>query len=103
MLLAECRAREVGHVNPAIMMTDDEHDRIEVLSSQIVPNGTVESTQQEVEECAGDAESERERKRVARAVAVVSGLLFILSIVLVGVSFTMSANIDNMGKWIYFH
>lgn len=42
--------------------------------------------------------TENERKFVSRAVMVISGVLFLLSLVLVGVSLMMSESIDEMGK-----
>ena len=50
---------------------------------------------------AGREEKERqtkEEKRIARAVMVVAGTLIILSVVLVGVTLSMSDHIDEMGE-----
>lgn len=45
--------------------------------------------------------TEHERKFVSRAVMVISGVLFLLSLALVGVSLTMSNSIDDLGKCSY--
>ena len=43
-------------------------------------------------------QKEIERKRVARVAALVSGILFLVSVTLVAVSLYMSKDIDEIGK-----
>lgn len=81
-----------------------DDDQIEVLSSNLDNSDTV------VTPVLPDESStflnrlkkkERERKFVSRAVVIISGVLFLLSLVLVGVSLMMSRNIDDLGKYVH--
>jgi hypothetical protein len=45
----------------------------------------------------------KQRKRVARAVGVVTFILLLFSVILIGVSLNMSKNIDDMGKGVSCH
>lgn len=82
--------------------TDD--DQIEVLSSNL-DNGDAVVTQVLPDESSTFLKclkkKERERKLVSRAVVIISGVLFLLSVILVGVSLMMSRNIDDLGKWYF--
>ncbi|KAL5009647.1 hypothetical protein ScPMuIL_011952 [Solemya velum] len=77
--------------------TDD--DQIEVLSSNL-DNGDAVVTQVLPDESSIFLKclkkKERERKLVSRAVVIISGVLFLLSVILVGVSLMMSRNIDDL-------
>ncbi|XP_053409049.1 uncharacterized protein LOC123561592 [Mercenaria mercenaria] len=79
--------------------SEDEFDKIEILSSQIetadefflAPIASL--TEKEVDLL---DRKERERKRIARAVALISGILFLVSVALVTVSLYMAKDIDEM-------
>lgn len=81
----------------------DDFDKIEVLSSEIdnsdefflAPISCFEK--QEVDN-QRRKRKEKERKRAARVVALVSGILLLVSVTLVAVSLYMSKDIDEMGK-----
>ncbi|KAK6180633.1 hypothetical protein SNE40_008644 [Patella caerulea] len=85
-------------------MTTAEDDGIEILSCHIEheelvvvePATTVNIslTKSKLE----DDPATRHRKRVARAVAIVSFMLLLFSVVLIGVSLNMSKNIDELGE-----
>ncbi|XP_052806097.1 uncharacterized protein LOC128235322 [Mya arenaria] len=79
--------------------SDDDFDKIEVLSSQIetvdefflVPIANLSEREVEMLD-----RKELERKRIVRAVALVSGILFLVSVALVTVSLFMAKDIDEM-------
>ena len=81
--------------------SDDDFDRIQILSSQVE-----NSDEFFLAPVAGLTKAdvlsldhkETERKRVARVVAFVSGLLFLVSVTLVAVSLYMSKDIDEIGE-----
>ncbi|ESO84292.1 hypothetical protein LOTGIDRAFT_176186 [Lottia gigantea] len=83
-------------------MTTTEDDAIEILSCHIeheelvvepATKVSISVTKSKLE----DDPATRHRKRVARAVAVVSFMLLLFSVVLIGVSLNMSKNIDELG------
>lgn len=86
--------------------SEDEFDKIEILSSQIdtadefflAPIASL--TEKEVDLL---ERKERERKRIARAVALVSGILFLVSVALVTVSLYMAKDIDEMGRFLFLN
>lgn len=79
--------------------SEDDFDKIEILSSQIetadefflAPIASL--TEKEVDLL---ERKERDRKRIARVVALISGILFIVSVALVTVSLYMAKDIDEM-------
>lgn len=80
--------------------SEDEFDKIEILSSSIdttdefflAPIGSFTE-----EEISSFDRKERERKRIARVVAMVSGILFLVSVALVTISLYMAKDIDELG------
>ncbi|KAK7485813.1 hypothetical protein BaRGS_00022913 [Batillaria attramentaria] len=87
-------------------MATAEDDGIEILSCHIEHDDadTDNSTSVSVKIANGDIPDDpvtRQRKRVARAVGIVTFILLLFSIVLIGVSLNMSKNIDEMGKLKY--
>ncbi len=84
-------------------MTTAEDDGIEILSCHIEnDDDVIEHTTVNVSvtnsKALADDPATIQRKRVARAVAVVSFILLLFSVVLIGVSLNMSKNIDDLGK-----
>lgn len=81
--------------------SEDDFDKIQVLSSQIessdefflAPVAGLNKT-----DLLSLDQKEAERKRVARVVALVSGILFLVSVTLVAVSLYMSKDIDEIGE-----
>ncbi|XP_069121274.1 uncharacterized protein [Argopecten irradians] len=78
---------------------DDEHDQIEVLSSQIIylealPRPVVQSAEDKKKEC--EARKEKERKRASRVVAAISVFFLAFCIVLISISFMISGDIDEI-------
>ena len=85
------------------LTSEDDFDKIQVLSSHIESSdefflapvaGLHRSEILTLEQ------KEIERKRVARVVALVSGILFLVSVTLVAVSLYMSKDIDEIGECI---
>lgn len=84
-------------------MATTEDDGIEILSCHIEHDDdtTEHSASVSLKIANGglpDDPVTRQRKRVARAVGIVTFILLLFSIVLIGVSLNMSKNIDEMGK-----
>ena len=85
--------------------SEDDFDKIEVLSTEIdnsdefflAPISSFKEIDQESLE-----RQEKERRRVVRVVALVSGILLLVSVILVAVSLYMSKDIDEMGKPVPF-
>ena len=85
--------------------SEDDFDKIEVLSTEIdnsdefflAPISSFKEIDQESLE-----RQEKERRRVVRVVALVSGILLLVSVILVAVSLYMSKDIDEMGKSVPF-
>ena len=82
---------------------DDEFDKIEVLSSEIDSSdeffvAPISSFEEQDNDSCKRKRKEKERKRAVRVVALVSGILLLVSVVLVAVSLYMSKDIDEMGK-----
>ena len=82
---------------------DDDFDKIEVLSSEIDSSdefflAPISSFEQQDNDSYKRKRKEKERKRAARVVALVSGILLLVSVTLVAVSLYMSKDIDEMGK-----
>jgi hypothetical protein len=85
--------------------SEDEFDKIEILSSEIetadefflAPISCL--TENEVDLLDN---KEKERKRIARAVALISGILFLISVTLVTVSLYMAKDIDEMGRFAFY-
>ena len=81
--------------------SEDDFEKIEVLSSQIDNSDEFFlaplSSFKEADEESLDRR-EKERRRVVRVVALVSGVLLLVSVTLVAVSLYMSKDIDEMGK-----
>ena len=86
--------------------SEDDFDKIEVLSTEIdnsdefflAPISSFKEIDQESLE-----RQEKERRRVVRVVALVSGILLLVSVILVAVSLYMSKDIDEMGKSVPFY
>ncbi|WAR05236.1 hypothetical protein MAR_020605 [Mya arenaria] len=82
--------------------SEDDFDKIEVLSSQVeivdefflVPIANLKEMEVEMLD-----RKECERKRIARAVALVSAILFLVSVALVTVSLYMAKDIDAMVRY----
>lgn len=86
-------------------MTTTEDDGIEILSCHIENEDDVIEQTTTVNVSVTNAKLEDDpatiqRKRVARAVAIVSFVLLLFSVVLIGVSLNMSKNIDDLGEYI---
>ena len=85
--------------------SEDDFDKIEVLSTEIdnsdefflAPISSFKEIDQQSLE-----RQEKERRRVVRVVALVSGILLLVSVILVAVSLYMSKDIDEMGKSVPF-
>ena len=89
------RFNEISH--------EDEFNKIEVLSSEIDSSdefflAPISSFEQQDNDSLKRNRKEKERKRAARVVALVSGILLLVSVTLVAVSLYMSKDIDEMGK-----
>lgn len=87
--------------NHVIIQNGEDHDQIEVLSSQTIcveatPVHVRLSTEDKLKEC--EARKEKERKRVSRVVAVISVILLGFCIVLISISFMLSGDIDEIGE-----
>ena len=86
-------------------MTTTEDDGIEILSchtendNDVTEQTITVSVSAESAKLADDPAT-KQRKRVARAVAIVSFTLLLFSVVLIGVSLNMSKNIDDLGKFL---
>ena len=81
--------------------SEDDFDKIQVLSSHIESSGEfflAPIAGLHRREVLSLEQKEIERKRVARVVALVSGILFLVSVTLVAVSLYMSKDIDEIGK-----
>ncbi|XP_041372394.1 uncharacterized protein LOC121385689 isoform X1 [Gigantopelta aegis] len=84
-------------------MTTTEDDGIEILSchtendNDVTEQATTVSVSAESAKLTDDPAS-KQRKRVARAVAIVSFTLLLFSVVLIGVSLNMSKNIDDLDE-----
>ncbi|KAK3585809.1 hypothetical protein CHS0354_010593 [Potamilus streckersoni] len=81
------------------VMSDGDMDKIEILSSQIEDTDEfflAPVSQSDVEELEKLVQKEKERRRVARMVVLVSGILFMISVALVAVSLYMSRDIDEL-------
>lgn len=84
--------------------SDDDFDKIQILSSEIENSdefflAPVSSLNKS--EVLSLDRKETERRRVARVVALVSGILFLVSVTLVAVSLYMSKDIDEIGKFYF--
>ena len=82
--------------------SEDDFEKIEVLSSHI--DDSDEFFLAPLSSFSGGGaqsvdKKEKERKRVVRVVALVSGILLLVSVTLVAVSLYMSKDIDEMGKF----
>lgn len=81
--------------------SEDDFDKIEVLSSQIentdefflAPIASLSEKEVDLLD-----RKERERKRIARVVALISAFLFLVSVALVTISLYMAKDIDELGK-----
>ena len=81
--------------------SDDDFDRIQILSSRVENSDEfflAPVTALNNADILSIDRKETERKRVARVVALVSGLLFLVSVTLVAVSLYMSKDIDAIGE-----
>jgi len=81
--------------------SEDDFDKIEVLSSQIETTdefflAPISSLSEKEVELLDRKESER--KRIARVVACISAILFLISVALVTISLYMAKDIDELGK-----
>ncbi|KAL3836537.1 hypothetical protein ACJMK2_021961 [Sinanodonta woodiana] len=82
-------------------MSDVDCDHIEVLSSHIEDteesfmNPVAQSIVHELEKL---LQKEKERRRVARIVILVTGIMLVVSVVLIAVSLYMAKDIDELGK-----
>ncbi|KAL3836534.1 hypothetical protein ACJMK2_021958 [Sinanodonta woodiana] len=84
-------------------ISDGDSDKIEVLSSQIEDNDELllaPVNPSDVEEQGTLVQKEKERRRVARVVVLISGILFMISVALVAVSLYMSKDIDELGNYV---
>lgn len=83
--------------------SEDDFEKIEILSSHIETSDEfflapiASLTEKEVDLL---DRKEVERKRIARAVALVSGILFLVSVALVTISLYMAKDIDEMGRFV---
>ena len=83
--------------------SEDDFDKIEILSSEIetadefflAPISSL--TKKEVDLL---DHKEIERKRIARVVALISAILFLISVALVTISLYMAKDIDEMGRLV---
>lgn len=81
--------------------SEDDFDKIEVLSTQIentdefflAPIASLSEKEVELLD-----RKEKERKRIARVVALISAILFLVSVALVTISLYMAKDIDELGK-----
>ena len=81
--------------------SDDDFDRIQILSSHVENADEfflAPVTGLNKADILSIDREEAERKRVAKVVALVSGLLFLVSVTLVAVSLYMSKDIDAIGE-----
>ena len=81
--------------------SDDDFDRIQILSSRVENADEfflAPITGLNKADILSIHGEEAERKRVARVVALVSGLLFLVSVTLVVVSLYMSKDLDAIGE-----
>jgi len=95
---------EYDHMTMSRDTEDDEHDQIEVLSSQIIyldPPCTPPISAEEKKKEELERRNERERRKVSRVVAVVSVILMISCVALICISFMISSDIDDIGKIIF--
>lgn len=88
-------------------MATAEDDGIEILSCHIEheEEGADNSASVTVKVANGDVSDDpvtKQRKRVARAVGIVTFILLLFSVVLIGVSLNMSKNIDEMGECLWW-
>ena len=82
--------------------SEDDFDKIEILSSEIetadefflAPISSLKKNEVDLLD-----HKEIERKRIARAVALISGILFLISVALVTISLYMAKDIDEMGRF----
>ena len=79
------------------MTTQDE---IEVLSTQDIelPVNSSDRCNPSRDNLLANDNAERKRKRIARVVFVVAALFVVFSCILLGVSLSMSDNINEMGE-----
>lgn len=84
--------------------SDDHFGKVEMLSSEIDNSdefflSPVSTADVKDDMCFDRRETDRKRKRVAWIVALVSGILLLVSVLLVAISLYMSTDIDGIGTY----
>ena len=86
-------------------ITSEDHlGKIEMLSSEIDNSdefflASVSTADVKDDKCLDRKEKDRKRKRVAWIIALVSGILLLVSVLLVAISLYMSTDIDGIGTY----